>query len=123
MNIRKLLLLDRIFRPKKTHTDSKKTVEPPEPCPRKGSAARYNGWKFELLYKSEARLGVVAFTLKTDATDSIKISDEHRDHFKALIASVYKQIDSNLNDYINVDDTLIINKKQFISVVLVHQDQ
>lgn len=76
----------------------------------------YKGWKLTLQYCVD-ELNTQEFVLIYDKTFDEEESDKNNRTLKAIVEKIYSQLNaSNDDNYINIDNSLLIKKDQFVSV-------
>lgn len=76
----------------------------------------YKGWKLTLQYCVD-ELNTQEFVLSYDKTFDKEESDKNNRTLKSIVDKIYTQLNaSNGDNYINIDNSLLIKKDQFVSV-------
>lgn len=77
---------------------------------------QYKGWKLTLQYCVD-ELSTQEFVLVYDKTFDREESDKNNRTLKSIVDKIYTQLNaSNDDNYINIENSLLIKKDQFISV-------
>lgn len=76
----------------------------------------HKGWKLTLQYCVD-ELNTQEFVLSYDKTFDKEESDKNNRTLKSIVDKIYTQLNaSNGDNYINIDNSLLIKKDQFVSV-------
>lgn len=77
------------------------------------------GWKLDFVYKNHDD-SPVHFSVVTAATDDITESDRNKNILQNMVSNIHGQLTTVDEDtgFINVDNSLVIRKNQFVSVAI-----
>lgn len=77
---------------------------------------QHKGWKLTLQYCID-HSDTQEFVLVYDKTQDKEESDKNNRTLKSIVEKIYNQLNSSTDDnYINIENSLLIKKDQFISV-------
>lgn len=80
------------------------------------SDPQYKGWKLTLQYCID-HSDTQEFVLVYDKTSNQEESDRNNRTLKSIVEKIYNQLNSSTDDnYINIENSLLIKKDQFVSV-------
>ena len=102
---------------KNTSSEQKETTDTVSDLPVEYS--KKTGWKLDFVYKTHDE-SPVHFSVVTPATEDLTERDRNKSVLQNMISNIHSQLTTVDEDtgFINVDNSLVIRKNQFVSVAI-----